>query len=477
MKLDSSDVAIVGSGPNGIAAAIVLAEAGFKPKVFEMYSLPGGGLRTEELTIPGFHHDVCSGIYPLGRASPFYRSLNLKEYGLDWINSPIELAHPFDDGTAAALYRSIDQTIQTLNLLDRNSYRKLLTPFVNNWEKLTDEILSPIHLPRHRLFVKFGMYAVSPASILINTHFKQYRAKALFAGMCAHSFLNLKSIASSAVGLMLGTLGHAVGWPLVKGGSQCFTNATIEYLHSLGGEYFTNTPIKKIKNLLNTQCVLLDVTPRQLLKIIPEKNMFLNTLYKRFKYGPSVFKIDWALNSPIPWKSPECGEAGTVHVGGTFEEIENSEKEVTEGVHPEFPFVLVSQQSLFDSSRAPEGKHTGWAYCHVPFGSAFDMTERIEKQIERFAPGFRDCIIARHTRNTVQLEQYNPNLVGGDINGGSLGIFQLLLRPIPRRNFYSTGVKNVFLCSSSTPPGPGVHGMCGYHGANAALRMLEKVSK
>ena len=463
---------VVGSGPNGLAAAITLAQAGLSVVVFEAKSTIGGGMRSAELTLPGFVHDVCSAIHPLGIGSPFFRALPLAKYGLEWIHPLAPVAHPFDNGTAALLERSIDATSETLDTQDATAYRKLMEPLVRSWDRIADDLLGPLHLPQHPVeMARFGLLAIRSAQGLAKGLFKGERARGLFAGLAAHSIMPLDRSLTAAFGLILGVLGHAVGWPMPRGGSQRIADALSSYFRSLGGEIVTSVPVESIDDLPPARAVLLDVTPRQLIRIAGHR---LPSGYRRrledYRYGPGVFKVDLALRSPIPWKASECARAGTVHIGGTLEEIVESEREVWEGNHPEKPYVLVAQQTLFDSTRAPQGKHTAWAYCHVPNGSTFDMTERIESQIERFAPGFRDCIIARSTRSPIELEQYNPNYVGGDINGGVQDILQLFTRPVARIVPYSTPVKGLYICSSSTPPGGGVHGMCGYHAARAALK-------
>lgn len=465
------DAIVVGSGPNGLAAAITLAQAGLSVVVFEAKSTIGGGARSAELTLPGFVHDICSAIHPLGVGSPFFCTLPLAEHGLEWIRPPAPLAHPFDDGTAAVLEYSIDATGRTLDG-DAAAYRKLMEPLVADWEKLKTELLGPLHLPRHPVEIaRFGLLAIRSARSLAKSLFRDEHARGFFAGLAAHSIMPLDRPLSAAFGLILGVLGHVVGWPMPRGGSQSIANALGSYFHSLGGEIITNTHVEFIDNLPPAHAILLDVTPRQVLQIVGHRLPFgYRRRLEGYRYGPGAFKVDWALMAPIPWKAKECTRAGTVHIGTTLEEITKSEREVWEGKYPEKPYVLVAQQSLFDPTRAPVGKHTAWAYCHVPNGSTFDMTERIESQIERFAPGFRDCIIARSTRSPVELEQYNPNYVGGDINGGVQDIRQLFTRPVARLVPYSTPVKGLYICSSSTPPGGGVHGMCGYHAAKAALK-------
>jgi phytoene dehydrogenase-like protein len=465
------DAVVVGSGPNGLAAAITLAQAGFSVLVYEAKSTVGGGTRSAELTLPGFVHDICSAIHPLGVGSPFFRSLPLSQYGLEWIHPSVPLAHPFDDGRAAVLDRSIDKTCDTLEQ-DGNAYRDLMEPLVSDWDKLADGLLGPLRLPSHPIaMARFGLSAIRSANGLARRLFKGKRARGLFAGLAAHSIMPLDHMITAAIGLVLGILGHAVGWPMPRGGSQKIADALSGYLRSLGGEIITDTLIESIDQLPTARVVLLDVTPRQLLRMAGHR---LPAGYRRrlegYRYGPGVFKVDLALTGPIPWKAKECTGAGTVHLGGTIDEIAHSERMMWEGRHPERPYVLVAQHSLFDPSRAPEGKHTVWAYCHVPNGSTFDMTERVEAQIERFATGFRDLILARSTMSPIEFEEYNPNYIGGDINGGIQDLWQLFTRPVARMVPYSTPIKGLYICSSSTPPGGGVHGMCGYHAARAALR-------
>jgi phytoene dehydrogenase-like protein len=465
------DAIVIGSGPNGLAAAITLAQAGRSVVVFEAKETIGGGCRTMELTLPGFQHDVCSAIHPLGLGSPFLRSLPLEKHGLEWIQPAAAVAHPLDDGTAVMLERSVEATSAGLGI-DAATYRRWMAPLAADWAKLDTAILSPLPLTPHLFaLARFGMQALLPARSLATAIFKEQRARALFAGISAHSMMPLEHSLTASFGLTLAILGHAVGWPLPRGGSQTIADAMASYLHSLGGEIVTSMQVTSLGRLPSAHAYLFDVTPRQLLRIagthLPEG--YKRSL-QRYRYGPGVFKLDIALDGPIPWKAPECLHAGTVHLGGTLPEIAASERAVWQDEHPERPYVLLAQQSLFDPLRAPRGKHTVWAYCHVPSGSTFDMTERMERQIERFAPGFRDLILARHTYNPVEMEQYNANYIGGDVNGGLQDLWQQFTRPVPRLVPYSTPNKRIYICSSSTPPGGGVHGMCGYHAAQAALR-------
>lgn len=469
MKRDY-DAVIVGGGPNGLAAAVTLAREGWSVLVLEARQTVGGGSRSAELTLPGFVHDVCSAIHPLGIASPFFLSLPLHEHGLEWIHPDAPLAHPLDDGTAAVLERSLEATGTTLGA-DADAYRKLISPIVRDWDRLSGAILGPFRLPRHPVsLARFGLNALRSARGLARGTFKGEHARGLFAGIAAHSMLSLEEPVSAAAGLVLGALGHVAGWPMPRGGSQNIVDALASYLKSLGGEIATGVHVKSIDDLPSARARLFDVTPRQLLSIAGKR---LPPGYRRqlerYRYGPGSFKIDYALGGPVPWKAPECARAGTVHLGGTLTELVASERAMSRGKHARRPFVLVAQQSLFDPSRAPEGKHTLWAYCHVPNGSTFDMTERIEAQIERFAPGFRERVLARHVTSPAGLERYNPNYIGGDISGGLQDIRQLFTRPAVRPVPYSTPAKDIFICSSSTPPGGGVHGLCGYFAAQAAL--------
>jgi phytoene dehydrogenase-like protein len=470
---NSYDAAVIGSGPNGLAAAIVLAQAGHSVIVYEAAESVGGGARSKELTLPGFVHDVCSAIHPLGIGSPFFRTLPLEQYGLEWIQPPAALAHPLDDGSAVMLEHSIDGSAATMGC-DAAAYKRLMEPLVASWPAIERAFLGPLRIQpllRHPFaLASFGLLAVRSARGLAEHRFAGERARAIFAGLGAHSMLPLSQPPSAAFGLMLGASAHVCGWPLPRGGSQSIANALAAYLRSLGGEIVTGVEVASIDDLPPARCVLCDVTPRQLLRIagrhLPDG--FKRSL-RHFRYGCGVFKVDLALDGPIPWKAEECLRAGTVHLGGTLAEVVAAEWQVRQGKWPEKPFVLVAQQSLFDATRAPAGKQTVWAYCHVPNGATFDMTERIEAQIERFAPGFRDRILARHTMNPLELERYNANYIGGDINGGVQDFLQLFTRPTVRLVPYTTPAKNIYICSSSTPPGGGVHGMCGYYAAQAAL--------
>lgn len=465
------DAIVVGSGPNGLAAAIELARGGKSVLVAEAESTIGGGCRSAELTLPRFVHDVCSAIHPLAVASPFMSSLPLDEHGLEMIHPGVPLAHPLDDGTAVVLDRSVEATADDL-AEDATAYRRLMEPLVRGAGNLVGDVLGPLRLPRHPLaLARFGLVALRSTSGLANAKFDGPRAKALFAGIAAHSMMSLGRPLTGAYGLMLGVIAHSAGWPLPKGGSQSVVDAMAAYLQSLGGLVATETEVTSLAELPPSRAVLFDLGPHQVARIAGEQ---LPSSYRRrlvkFRYGMGVFKLDLALDGPIPWKAEACMQAGTIHLGGTLEEIAASEDAVLRGEHPRRPYVLLAQQSLFDDSRAPAGKHTVWAYCHVPNGSTVDMTESIEKQIERFAPGFRDRIIARHAITAADYESYNANYLGGDINGGVQDMRQLFTRPVARLNPYTTPNKRLYICSSSTPPGGGVHGMCGYFAARAALR-------
>ena len=464
------DAIIVGSGPNGLAAAITLAQQGWKTLVFEAKSSIGGGLRTEEITLPGFRHDVCSAIHPLGMGSPFFQSLDLHSYGLEWIQPDIPVAHPFDDGTAVALYKDLDKTAEQFGK-DASRYRRLFEPLAASWDKIAREFLGPLRIPRHPVaMARFGLRALWPASTFARNYFREDKARALISGLSAHAVMPLEWPLTTAFGLILGTLGHVFGWPLPRGGSFSIAESLAGHLTLLGGEIVVDHEVKSLDELPSARAVLLDVTPRQVLAIAGEE---LPPGYRRqlqrYQYGPGVFKLDWALSEPIPWKAAAPRQAGTVHLGATLEEISASERSLWKGKPSDHPYTIVTQQSLFDDSRAPSGKHTGWAYCHVPNGSDIDMHEAIESQIERFAPGFRDTILARHSMTAHEYERYNPNYVGGDINGGVQNWRQLFTRPVARLNPYTTPLPNLFICSSATPPGGGVHGMCGYHAAMSVL--------
>jgi phytoene dehydrogenase-like protein len=465
------DAIVVGSGPNGLAAAIAIARAGRSVLVLEAADTVGGGLRTAELTLPGFRHDVCSAIHPLAVASPFLRRLPLAEHGLEWIEPPAAVAHPHDDGTATLLERSVTATAMRLGR-DGDAYGRLFDPLVERAEAILDDALGPLRVPLSPVVAaRFGISAIRPASALARRRFRDARARALLAGLAAHSMLPLERAPSAGVALVLGLLGHTVGWPFPRGGAQALADALASQLRALGGELECGRRVDRAHDLPAARAVLLDTSPREAVRIagalLPRR---YRERLERYRYGPGAFKLDLALDGPIPWAAEECSRAATVHVGGTLDEIAAGEAAVWRGEAPERPFVIVAQQSLFDATRAPAGKHTAWAYCHVPNGSPVDMTGRIEAQIERFAPGFRERILARHALGPRELEARNPNYVGGDINGGAQDLGQLFTRPLPRLDPYSTPAAGLFLCSASTPPGGGVHGMCGYWAARAALR-------
>lgn len=467
------DIIVVGSGPNGLAAAIKLQSEGLEVLLIEGKETIGGGMRTAELTLPGFRHDICSAVHPTALASPFMASLPLHRHGLKYIWPEIDCAHPFDDGSAAHLERSVRRSAASLGE-DTKAYCDIYTDLASYWCDIAPDVLGPLTFPScPRNMLKFGIRALQPATWFAR-HFRTRAGKGLWAGMAAHSLQPLSNYATSAIGLVLTASGHDGGWPVPEGGSQAIADAMGSLFTSMGGTVRTGYYVCSLEELPHARAVLLDVTPRQLLDIAGDR---LSTFYrwqlKRYRYGMGVFKIDWALDEPIPFKAEACRRAGTVHLGNTLEEIVHSEKQAAQGKLAGNPFVLLTQPSIIDHKRSPEGKHTAWAYCHVPHGSVADRTEAIENQVERFAPGFKDVILARNTMNTIAMQDYNPNYVGGDINGGVIDIGQLFTRPAWRRSPYRTSAKGVYLCSSSTPPGGGVHGMCGYHAAVRVLKDLE----
>ena len=460
---------MIGSGPNGLTAAIVLVKAGLRTTLLEAEPTIGGGTRSARLTLPDFVHDICSAVHPLAVSSPAFAKFPLAEHGLQWIHPTVPLAHPLDRGTAVVLDRSIESTAEQLGR-DGIRYRSTIAPLVRRWPELAREVLWPPHVPRHPwLLARFGLRAWCPAASESRWMFRTERARALFAGLAAHSVRPLESLGTAAFGWILAIAAHAAGWPIPRGGSQSIANALASYFESLGGKIIANTRVQSLEELGDAAPILFDVTPRQFLKIagshLPDG--FRRKL-ERYRYGPGVFKIDWALNGPIPWTAGECARAGTIHIGGTLDEIAASERAPDQGAESSRPFVLLSQPSLFDETRAPAGKHTAWAYCHVPHASSFCMTGAIESQVERFAPGFRAQILARHTFTAEELNDHNANLIGGDITGGLQNLRQILIRPT--RMLYRTPLPGVYFCSSSTPPGGGVHGMCGFHAAETALR-------
>lgn len=473
------DAVVVGSGPNGLAAAIRLALEGLSVQVIEAEETIGGGTRTKELIKPGYYHDVCSAIHPMAISSPFLRTLPLQTFGLKWIHPEYPLAHPLDDGRAVIMHRSIDETAASLGA-DERVYKRLMQPLVKNWEDLTKDLLAPLQIPSNPIKMgRFGLKALQPASRLVRK-FGTDDARALFGGIAAHSIMDLDKLVTSAIALVLGAAGHAAGWPLPEGGSQMITRSMASYFRSLGGVIETGFRVRSLAQLNPSKAVLFDLTPKQVLSIVGDRfPPGYRKLLEKFRYGAGVFKIDYILKSPVPWADPRCGRAGTVHLGGTFAEIAAAEKEMSRGGHSARPYVLVAQQSMFDPTRTPGMKHTLWAYCHVPNGSARDMTTEIENQIERFAPGFRDVVEEKVTMNAPQFEEYNANYIGGDINGGVQDIWQLFSRPVsisssPLRiksllSPYSTPAAGLYFCSSSSPPGGGVHGMCGYHAAESVL--------
>ncbi len=465
---------VVGSGPNGLAAAVTLARAGVRVTVYEAQPTIGGGVRTMELTRPGFWHDVCSAIHPLALASPFFAGLDLARRGVEWVQPEVPLAHPLDDGEAATLLRSVDETAAGLPP-DEDAYRRLLAPLVLRSERLFDDLLRPpLHVPRHpATLLRFALRAGASARTIADRAFRGEAARALLAGLAAHAVRPLDDLPTGAFGLMLAVLGHAVGWPFPRGGADRIARALVAIVGEHGGEVVLNAPVRAVTDLPPADAVLLDLSPRGVVRVAGD---LLPRRYRdrllAFRHGPAAYKVDWALGEPIPWRAPACRRAGTVHVGGTFEEIARAESEVARGRHPERPFVLVAQHTVFDPSRAPAGRHTGWAYCHVPAGSTFDMTARLEAQVERFAPGFRDTILERSVLGPAALERHDANHVGGDVTGGAASLRQVLARPVASPDPYRTPRRGLYLCSSSTPPGAGVHGMCGYLAARSALRRL-----
>ncbi len=467
------DAIIVGSGPNGFAAAITLQRAGLSVLLIEGKETLGGGVRSAELTLPGFIHDVCSAVYPLGEDSPVFKQLHLEQFGLEYLKPEYAVAHPFDDGSAVAIQSSIEVTAAQFGK-DAGNYKRMFSPVVKEWPYIRSAFVGPLHIsPYSNAKARFAYYALSSGSHFAKHQFDTHAAQSFFAGMAAHSMLPLNKLTTSSIAIVLNTIAHINGWPLPKGGAQQLTNALAACFKNLGGEIQTGNMINSLQQLPASKIILLDVTPAQLLSIAGDK---FSALYKwqlnRYKYGAGVFKIDWSLSQPVPFTNAWCRQAATIHIGGSMQEIYTSEEMVSKNQHPDKPFILFVQPGVVDKSRAPEGKHTAWAYCHVPNGSKINMTEAIEKQVERFAPGFKDCILARGVMNTHDVEAHNSNYIGGDINGGAATLGQLFTRPVVRLSPYRTAAKGVYVCSSSTPPGGGVHGICGYYAARRALKDL-----
>jgi phytoene dehydrogenase-like protein len=470
------DAVVVGSGPNGLAAGIELAQRGAEVKIIEAADSVGGGMRSGELTLPGYVHDICSAVHPLGILSPFFMSLPLDQHGLEWAKPPASVAHPLDDQPAVMLYKSLATTAENLGA-DGKSWKNAFAPFLSKSEELLEDILGPLSIPEHPLLLaRFGLPGLRSAVGYANSRFKADQARALFSGCAAHSILPLEKKLTTAVGFLFALSAHMEDWPVAVGGSKNIADALASYFKSLGGTIETSTRISHVGELPNAKVYLFDTDPLQLASIassvLPDNYV---KRIRKYRYGPGVFKMDWAFDGPIPWKDPRCLEASTVHVGGTMAEVAASERAAWNDEHSENPFLILCQQSQFDPSRAPEGKQTGYAYCHVPAGSTQDMTGVIENQIERFAPGFRDCILARHTTDTSDLHSHNPNYVGGAIAGGVADITQIFTRPVARLNPYTTPNPRIFICSASTPPGGGVHGMCGFHAARAALKKISRL--
>lgn len=470
------DAVIIGSGPNGLAAAVALAQAGLSVLLLEAAASPGGGMRTAEQTLPGFFHDVCAAVHPLGILSPFFRTLPLSEHGLTWIKPDASVAHPLDGEPAVMLWPSLARTAQELQV-DAAAYEQLLQPFLREPHALLGDLLGPLRVPRQPLrMARFGLLAIRSAAGLGRSRFRGERARALWAGCAAHAIQPLEHSLTAALGLIFLLAGHIEPWPIAQGGSAAITRALLSLLTSLGAQVQLGVRVMALKELPPARVYLFDTSPDQLAAIAAPvlPSGYLRRL-RRYRYGPGVFKLDWALDGPIPWRDPQCLAAATVHVGGTLQELSAAERQMWRGEHPERPFVLLCQQSQFDPSRAPAGQHTGYAYCHVPAGSTLDQTAAIERQVERFAPGFTSRILARRAMHAADFASYNPNYVGGAITGGVSDLFQLFSRPVLRLNPYTTPHPRLFICSAATPPGGGVHGMCGYFAAQAALRRIAKV--
>lgn len=471
------DAIVVGSGPNGFAAAITMQRAGLSVLLIEEKEVLGGGMRTAPLTLPGFMHDVCSAVHPLGEDSPVFKSLHLEQFGLEYLKPEYAIAHPFDDGSAIAIHSSIEKTATQFGK-DADNYKNVFSTLTEEWTTLRSSFLGPLHPSAYsNAKAKFAWYALSSVSHFAKNHFATDAAQSVFAGMGAHSMLPLNKLTTSSMAIVLNIMAHINGWPLPKGGAQQITNALESCFIKSGGDIQTGFKITSLQQLPPSRAVLLDVTPAQLLSIAGDE---FSGLYKwqlrRYQYGAGVFKVDWALSQPVPFSNDKCRRAATIHIGGGIDEIYNSEAMISKNFHPEKPFVLFVQPGVVDASRAPEGKQTAWAYCHVPNGSQTNMTDAIETQVERFAPGFKDCILARSTMNTQDMQVYNPNYIGGDINGGAAIASQLLTRPVLKLSPYRTSAKGIYICSSSTPPGGGVHGICGYYAARRALNDLFEIS-
>ncbi|CAG5070510.1 hypothetical protein DYBT9623_03055 [Dyadobacter sp. CECT 9623] len=475
MERNRYDAIVVGTGPNGLAAGITLQRQGLSVLIVEGKDTVGGGMRSAELTLPGYLHDICSAIHPMALMSPFFQSVPLQDFGVEFIQPTYAAAHAFDDGSAALLHQSLEKTARGLGT-DEQAYLDFMGPLLEDMPRLLPGLLGPFTFPEHPVaLAKFGLKALPPATWSVN-RFKTKEARGLWAGMAAHSIQPLENVATSAFGIMLAAAAHLYGWPVPKGGSQSLANALSDYFISLGGEVRTGFLVNNLKELPESKVILMDVTPKQLARIAADE---LSASYRgrlnSYRYGSGVFKVDWALDEPIPFTSEVCKGAGTVHLGNTFEDIARYESGISKHIESDKPFILLAQQSAFDPTRAPEGKHTAWAYCHVPNGSTRDMTAAIENQIELVAPGFKDLIKEKHIMGPAQIEAYNPNYIGGDINGGVQDIFQLYSRPVLSVSPYRTSASNIYICSSSTPPGGGVHGMCGYHAASQALKDIFKI--
>ncbi|MEL6865582.1 MAG: NAD(P)/FAD-dependent oxidoreductase [Bacteroidota bacterium] len=469
------DVLIIGSGPNGLSAGIFLAQKGLKVRILEAAATVGGGTRTAELTLPGFHHDVCSAVHPMGVLSPFFQTLDLATHGLEWVYPKASVAHPLDGEEAVILSTSMEETAALLGK-DAKTYQRLIQPLAEHIDWLMEDSLKPLGIPQHPLFLaNFGWKAALPARTFSQIFFKEKRAKALFAGCAGHSILPLDKWFTAALGLVFLACGHAVNWPVAKGGSQSISNALLKYFQALGGDIQYETTIKHFSELPPAKAYVFDTDPWQVAHIAAAElpNSYLKRL-RKYHFGMGSFKIDYALSEPIPWKDKRCLEAALVHLGGRFEEIAAYEKATWNGQYHDKPYVLLAQQSQFDDTRSPKGQHTCWAYCHVPFGSTRDRSAVIENQIERFAPGFKDTILKKSSINARAFHRYNLNYVGGAIAGGSTDITQLFTRPVARLDPYSTPHPKIFLCSASTPPGGGVHGMNGYWAARSVWRRLKR---